>query len=475
MRFLLESHVNFALALVCVVAGTLLGAGTAALLARDKVDNYRITLGAAAASSTVLEYGIWPELARADFFNEVKEEFIRDSASFIEADLEAMTLTVYEKGTSTLRVPIKSKGKEGSWWETPSGLYRAEGKERSHFSSFGRVHMPYSIPFQGNFFIHGWPHYDDGTPVDSRYSGGCIRLEDAYAAQVYERVKVGMPILVHEADAQPEGPSYTLAAPAVSAKRYLVADLANNFVLLAGAPTDTHETQTLPTLLTAVVASEYENIERSVRVEGDVDPDAGFTSGTSYSIYELFFPLLLKSSPDAARSLAAYFGERRFETLLSNKARSLGLRATTFNRAEDGSYHAKTTAEDIFLLLRYLEQNRSFILSMSAGRANTRTYGEPRITGLTPAHPLAEDARFLGGATEQVARSRKDDTAAVMMAFATGTELRAPHDGSLRDGLAVVEVNIGRTRRRLALIVLDSADLAADMNAMLSFAERSYR
>src|SRR3989339_1017591 len=167
-----------------------------------KVYEYQLEIKTPEGDTTALQYGIWPELAHVDFFKKVREGFIEGKANFIEANLTAMQMLVYEDGQLLFTVPIKSKGKEGSWWETPSGLYRAEAKEKTHFSSFGHVYMPWSIPFQGNFFIHGWPYYPDGTPVKEGYSGGCIRLEDVYAKQVYEHIKVGMPILVFEEESE---------------------------------------------------------------------------------------------------------------------------------------------------------------------------------------------------------------------------------------------------------------------------------
>src|SRR5882724_9446532 len=115
----------------------------------------------------------------------VKDDFISQKESFIEADLTAMQLSVYENGAVVKQVPILTKGRPGSWWETPAGLYQVQNKETNHFSSFGHVYMPWSMDFQGNFFIHGWPYEPDGTPVSSAYSGGCIRLATDDAEKLY--------------------------------------------------------------------------------------------------------------------------------------------------------------------------------------------------------------------------------------------------------------------------------------------------
>jgi hypothetical protein len=324
---------------------------------------------------------MWPELSNLDFFHTVRDGFIANRAHFIEANLTAMTLTVYREGASVLTVPIKSKGREGSWWETPSGLYRAEAKEDVHFSSFGQVYMPWSIPFQGNFFIHGWPYHEDGTPVPEGYSGGCMRLEDVYAKQVYDLVEVGMPILVfEEAQLRGETVPYVLDVPELSAESYLVADLDSNFVLLAGNEHRARETGLVSTLMAALVASEHQNIEKLITVEDGMvgGHSSEFSINARYSLYETFFPLLIAGSSDAKGVLSGYFGDERFRSLLKSKAHALGMTETAFS-GRGRLLRETTTAGDVFLLLKYLHTNRPFVLGMSAGTVNTATYGEPNI------------------------------------------------------------------------------------------------
>ena len=79
---------------------------------------------------------------------------------------------------------------------TPTGSFEALTKEENHFSSIGKVWMPYSVQFHGDYFIHGWPYYPGGEPVPQGYSGGCVRLSVEDAKELYALIKVGMPILV---------------------------------------------------------------------------------------------------------------------------------------------------------------------------------------------------------------------------------------------------------------------------------------
>jgi hypothetical protein len=476
MHELLRSRINFFLALFFVVTATTIGVviGIREASKREPTRDYTVVLESETEAPVELQYGIWPALARGDFFSEVRERFVRENASFIEANLTAMTLRVYQSGLPMLEVPIKSKGKEGSWWETPSGLYEAEAKKEKHFSSFGKVYTPWNIPFQGNFFIHGWPYYEDGTPVPEGYSGGCIRLEDVYAKQVYDLAEVGMPILVFEENASSTDVfSYLLKAPPVHAKSYLVADLDTNFVLIAGTTTTAHETTLVPSLMTALVASEYQNIEKRITVGdttlGGMVPNR-LTAGASYSIYDLLFPLLLEGSAEAGQAIASIFPNGRLTELMTAKAYSVGMHDTVFAVAGSAQTNNIATAEDIFALLQYLHTNRPFILDMSAGKADTRAYGAPPFEDLTPAHPLADLEEFDGGAvTGRAPKFASAESVAGAVALAFDAPGVAKGNAS-EDLVTILTVPFNDTERNIAIIVLDSADPVLDTRALKAYA-----
>jgi hypothetical protein len=107
---------------------------------RNKTLSYNINLPTVHEPNQVaFSYGEQPELSNPDFFGKVKQQFIDGKASFIEADLSAMILRVYKDGNLSLEVPINSKGREGSWWETPAGLYKISSKEDKHFAGHRAV------------------------------------------------------------------------------------------------------------------------------------------------------------------------------------------------------------------------------------------------------------------------------------------------------------------------------------------------
>lgn len=440
---------------------------------------YTLELDGVEGEEAYLHYGIWPELSNANYYVRVRDRLIAERTHFIEADLAAMTMRVYRDGVAALEVPIKSKGREGSWWETPSGLYRAEAKTESHFSSFGRVYMPYSIPFQGNFFIHGWPHYPDGTPVAEGYSGGCIRLADEHAAQVFELTDVGMPILVHEASASSTPFRYALSVPDVSSGGYLVADLDSNFVLLSGSEKQSVRGDVIVPLMTALVATEYMNIERTIRITPSMLASGTSTTlalGTPYRLYDLLFPLLRGGSTDVVAVLREHFGESWFTSLVNGKARALGMEHTELFRA-DGSH--VTTPEDVFLLLKYLRENRSFILAMTAGGGESAVYARSRFADASSTHPFYGEAMFGGGMTygflhETISSPAQGQEAAVLLLFASTT----PRSG---DAVAQQDLLMVRTprfgagvERPVAYIIFDSVDAEKDTRAMMAHVAGMY-
>ncbi len=479
MNALADRHVQIwltAFLVACALAGGVF-AGARLGKTKDIVYDYTVSLPEGEGKEATLQYGVWPALADLDFFTAVHDRMVAERAHFVEADLSAMTLSVYRDGALALTVPIKSKGKEGTWWETPSGLYKAQAKSGTHYSSFGHVYMPWSIPFQGNFFIHGWPYYADGTQVSEGYSGGCIRLADEHAEAVYKLVDVGMPILVFERSSVAEPFTYHLNAPDVRAASYLVADLDTNY-MLAGVHEETpvHASFLAP-VMAGLTASEYLNIEQRMTVSNTI-PLRGMmlSAGESYRLYDLLFPLVRDASAGAASVVAEHFGEKRIVSLMREKARAVGMTNTVFTDATGERADSQTTAKDLFMFLKYVRANRSYILGITEGHSNSAVYGESPLEGLGSVHPWYGDSAFKGGFVQAPVPSVVEtggDPAAVVLVFASSSPERAEGIGR-EDMVTVVSYPFNGASRTLAIVVLDSVDAKADTRAVLDHVRRVY-
>lgn len=436
-----------------VVIALALAALVGSMLLYGDVYGRPFDLGNVLPGAETFDYGSYPSLSNADHFNTIKQKLVADRESFIEADLSQMVLRVYKDGVSTREFKILTKGREGSWWETPAGVYRIESKEENHFSSFGHVNQPWSMAFQGNFFIHGWPTYPDGTPVSSQFSGGCIRLADEDAEAIYRMVDVGTPVLVYEKDFGTDGFAYTEPSITVSAKSYLVADLQNNFVLAEEHSKDVLPIASLTKLVTALVAAEYINLDKDIVVtEEMVVPTSKprLHVGERVQAFQLLYPLLLESSNEAAAAYAESVGSERFVSLMNKKAAAIGMTATHFADAAGKDAENISTPEDLFVLLKYIRNNRSFVLNISTGNLTWSVYGEPTFTNLSNFNDFkVENATFLGGKSGKT--------------IAAGNT-----------AVAIYELEIQGTKRPIAIIVLNSEDLTKDIPELVNHVLRTY-
>ena len=316
------------------------------------------------------EFGSFPILERESFFEKIKKELTKKKLDFLLVDLSQKKLYFYKKGNLKKIYPVLTIGKEGSFWETPSGFYQIKAKIKNAYSSLGGVYMPYSLQFQGNFFIHGWPYYPDGTPVSSQFSGGCIRLSTKDAKEIFKEVKIGTPVLIIEKEFFKDDFLYQLKPPRISAKSYLAADLKNNFVFIQKNPDKIYPIASITKLITALVVCEYINLWKKIPVEKN---DLIYTSkprlkvGKSYCGFDLLYPLLMESSNEAAKVLAKTLGEKRFVELMNQKAKSIGMENTNLVDSWGGSKENVSSPKDLFMLAKYLLNNRRFILDITKG------------------------------------------------------------------------------------------------------------
>jgi len=340
-------------------------------------------------------------------FLSVRNNYIENGESFIEVNLREMKLRLYAGGKEFKTLPVLSKGKEGSWWETPTGDYRVLYKSANHYSFIGKVWMPWSIQFYGNFFIHGWPYYDDGTPVSKNYSGGCVRLSTESAKEVFEFAKKGMPILILEtpdfiatsSEIVPKKFSDNLAIPSISAESALVADLDSGQILLDKNSNKQLPIASLTKLMTAVVASEAINLERTVKItENMLNATVQSTPlnvGENYAVFDLLYPLLQQSSNGAAEAIASVLGRSFFVSQMNFKAKSLGMRNTNFADASGISDDNISTLSDLAKMAKYILDKRIFIFNITIGK-RISVFGPGKFLNIKNFNDFAENAELIG-------------------------------------------------------------------------------
>ncbi|OGG61402.1 hypothetical protein A3C87_00240 [Candidatus Kaiserbacteria bacterium RIFCSPHIGHO2_02_FULL_49_34] len=390
-----------------------------------------------------------------NYYTDTVKALKASSASFIEANLTTMKINAYQEGVLSFTVDIKTKGRPGSWWQTPAGVYHAQTKKQKHFSSFGHVYTDWNLPFQGNFFIHGWPYDEDGTPVPQGFSGGCIRLTDEDAQRLYEFAEVGTPIIVYEDYFASDNFSYEAVAPVdITAASYLAMDIRSNDVILEQHASSTFAIASITKIMTALIATEYINLDKnltvSARAATATTSKPRFTEGESVLAFHVLYPLLNESSNQSATVLAESVGTERYVRLMNDKATAIGMAQTTFADPSGVLATNTATAEDLARLAQYLYYNRPFVLNLLAGRLDPGFYDAPQFNDLSNFNIFSDDEAFVGG---KVGHTKAADETM----------------------LAVFHIDIRGTSRPIAIVVLGSTNIKDDVNKIRDYIAERYR
>lgn len=331
------------------------------------------------------------------------------SGKAIVADLDAMEVTLVENGEDIVRLPIASKGRAGTPWETPTGSYDIKTKEIEHYSSIGEVWMPYSMQFYGNYFIHGWPTDKDGVDVPEGYSGGCIRLRTSAAKQVYEFAEIGMPLVVRGAKGTPSAMfRYYLRGggtpPDIAANAFIVADIKRGDVLWERNARAAVPLGKATALMTGVVALETVNQYKVVRM-GELLLGKGVLrrhktdAPDELPIGSLIYPLMFDANATAAEAFAVEHGPEDFVARMNEKARAIGMTNTTFADPWPSAENSGS-AHDLVTLLETLDERKRFLLDASLAPKKEITEGDG--TGRFSWHNddpwvVRGDVRYRGG------------------------------------------------------------------------------
>lgn len=119
------------------------------------------------------------------------------NGKYIEVDIGKMIVTAYEDKKPVLSYAVAGIGNPAIS-PTPTGQFTVLTKHPKHFSSISKVWMPWSVQFYGPYFLHGVPYWPSGEKLNTRYSGGCVRLPEEADKAIYDFVEIGTPVLVYK-------------------------------------------------------------------------------------------------------------------------------------------------------------------------------------------------------------------------------------------------------------------------------------
>lgn len=368
---------------------------------------------------------------------------VPQAGKFVVADLENMRIALYQDAVPITEYPILTKGRNGSPYDTPAGFYNVLAKENNHLNNRERVYMPYSMQFYGNYFIHGWPYYTDGTPVVSTYSGGCIRLNTADAKEVFDFAEKGTGVFVYDPTHAMPMSSLALSvlpAPLVSATSYLVADIDTGDAFLEQNAQDAWPIASVTKLMTALVANETIMFNKKVSVaRGELLHAEGATSTKKeiFVVGDLLYPLLMESNNAVADRLANYYGVAGFVDWMNTTAKALDMQDTYFIDASGVSSLNVSTPDDLYRLATYLTNKKSFVFDITRTPTKQLVADSGNVYSFNNFNVFSSSPDFVGGKVGQTVAAQETM-------------------------VSVFSVPINEVPRRVAIIVLKSNDYTDD-------------
>lgn len=196
----------------------------------------------------------------------------------------------------------------------------------------------------------------------------------------------------------------TTPVPTVTARSYLVADLATGAVL-AGNNTDARwPTASLTKLMTATLI--FDQLATSTKITitpqmFSVDPNEyTLAIGGTYTVNGLLHLMLMPSSNVAAEAMADTIGHAQFINEMNARAAAWGMTESYFADTSGISAANQSTAQDLLLLARHISQNYPGILALTDTPAATiENYATGQRIPVRSINAFAGRSDFIGGKT----------------------------------------------------------------------------
>ena len=276
-------------------------------------------------------------------------------------------------------------------------------------------------------------------------------LRNAIHDTVAQSANVGNASPVAQADT---GPKYFYfnkisgAIPKVTASAYLVGDLDTGEIILTKNQNQKFPTASVSKLMTALVADEInggdEVAQVTKRALATYGENGGFRLGEKMKVSDLFYPLLLESSNDAAEILAEHFDREAFVKKMNQEAAILQLSETSYEDPSGLSPKNQSTAYDLFKLAGFIHKEKHELLDITT----LRSYSNKK-------HNWSSNNQFLGDSGYLGGKSGFTDPAK-------------------ETAVSLFSVPIGENgNRSIAITLLGSKDRYKDVENLLKFVKKN--
>lgn len=115
---------------------------------------------------------------------------------YLDIDLTRKAVTLFVQGEPQVMYEVMAYGNPWSS-PTPKGEFAIRTKEEKHFSREVGLWMPWAMQVKGDYFLHGWPYYPNGTLYKGKYSRGCVRIPTDQIKELFARIAIGTPVVIY--------------------------------------------------------------------------------------------------------------------------------------------------------------------------------------------------------------------------------------------------------------------------------------
>ncbi len=244
-----------------------------------------------------------------------------------------------------------------------------------------------------------------------------------------------------------------LALPQTRGLSFLVGDVATGNIILEKNGDMVLPIASISKLLTAVVAKEEIDLHKVITVSrssiNTYGTSGGLFAGEKIALTDLFYPLLIESSNDAAEVVASGLGRDTFMKRINEKASDILMVDTSFTDPSGLSHKNVSTARDLFRLAQFIDASYPELWDITrvkeyAIRTHKWQNGNNQL----------RRASFVGGKNGFTDEALKTSV-------------------SLYDVALTVPGEKEKQKRRIAIVVLKSSDRDGDLDRLLRYVEQN--
>ena len=261
-----------------------------------------------------------------------------------------------------------------------------------------------------------------------------------------------MPVLVFKDELSPDNFVYQAELPEISAQKYLVADINNNFVFLQNNQSEKIPFAGFSQVLSSLVATDYINIEKNITLNTAIYngvKSSRVKADSTITPFDLLHLSLRGNDNTSLKIFANYLSEKRFTRLMNDKAIAVGMKQSVFtlDENENTSY---TRPEDLFYLSKYIYHNRKFLFEITAGKRTNSAYSKSIFADVPNESIFMDKNSFVGG------------------------KVIAQSDGS-KSFFGVFEIRIKNETRPIFVYFGNSTNLEGEVTKTLDYIQQSYQ